>query len=39
MNVHDSVMLKLEELGETCEKKKKNAVVWNVMPRGLLVNL
>jgi hypothetical protein len=38
MNVIDGMMLKLEELGEMCEKKK-NAVVWNVMPCGLLVNL
>jgi len=38
MNVIDSMMLKLEALGETCEKKK-NAVVWNVMPCGQLVNL
>ena len=38
MNVIDTVILKLEALGEMCEKKK-HAVVWNVMLCGLLVNL
>jgi hypothetical protein len=35
MNVIDSMVLKLEALGEMCEKKKKNDVVWNVMSCGM----